>query len=76
MIKLNNDFVFKSIREDFLGKLDRISEDQSNRIKNILLEFNNKSKRPLGEIFRIIRTHFPMLSTDQILDVLKEQEII
>lgn len=74
--KLNKNYIFTSIRDDFLGKLDKISEDQSKRIKNILLEFNNKSKRPLGEIFGIIRTHFPMLSTDQILEALKEEEII
>jgi glutamyl-tRNA(Gln) amidotransferase subunit E len=75
-MKLSDNFQYSLVRKDFLGKQTRISEDQIKRIKNILVEFNNTSKKPLGQIFGTIRTHFPMLSTDQILEALKQEKII
>lgn len=67
---------YKEIRAKFIGKMGKISEDQVRKIKAVLLETNDSLDLPLGKIFGIINTHFPMLSNEQIIATLVEQDLV
>ncbi|MHA2245723.1 MAG: Glu-tRNA(Gln) amidotransferase subunit GatE [Candidatus Hodarchaeales archaeon] len=67
---------YKEIRTKFIGKMGKIPEDQVRKIKAVLLETNDSLDLPLGKIFRIINTHFPMLSSEQVIATLVEQDLV
>ncbi|MFX0084613.1 MAG: Glu-tRNA(Gln) amidotransferase subunit GatE [Candidatus Hodarchaeota archaeon] len=74
--QLNSKLSYSTIKKKYFGKLVKVTENEVRRIKNILIESNGKINMPLGQIFAVIKAHFPMLKTEQILSVLKEENII
>ena len=76
LTQITNDMSYKEIRANFIGRMGKISKDQVRKIKAVLLETNDSLDLPLGKIFGIINTHFPMLSSEQIIETLFEQNLV
>jgi glutamyl-tRNA(Gln) amidotransferase subunit E len=74
--QLNANISYLSIQTQYSENLSIISREEVRRIKNILIESNGTINMSLGQIFGLIKTYFPMLKTEQILHVLKEENII
>jgi len=74
--KLNSGSPYSNIKSEFTDKISIITNDQIKKIKSLLFDSEKTVNIPLGHIFSIIKTNFPMLKTEQIISTLKKERII
>jgi len=74
--KLSSGFPYLNIKSEFTTEITKISDDQIKRIKNLLFDSEKTVDIPLGHIFGIIKTNFPMLKTEQVISALKKEKFI
>ncbi len=77
LLKVNKGSTYNSIKADYADSMKNVSETKLRQIKGILTEsVNSKGGLSYNNAFRILKTHFPMLTSEQLLYSLKKSETL